>query len=35
MARGKKDMAEQIVSLLRQVEAGVANGKTGSAKMAA
>lgn len=32
MARGKKDTAEQIVSLLRQVEAGVANGKTGSAK---
>ena len=28
MARGKKHTAEQIVSLLRQVEVGVANGKT-------
>ena len=28
MARGKKDTAEQIVNLLRQVEVGVANGKT-------
>jgi len=28
MARGKKHTAEQIVKLLRQVEVGVANGKT-------
>jgi len=28
MARGKKHTAEQIVSLLRQIEVGVANGKT-------
>jgi len=28
MARGKKRTAEQIVNLLRQVEVGVANGKT-------
>jgi putative transposase len=28
MARGKKHAAEQIVNLLRQVEVGVANGKT-------
>ncbi len=28
MARGKKHTAEQIVNLLRQVEVGVANGKT-------
>ena len=28
MARGKKHTPEQIVSLLRQVEVGVANGKT-------
>jgi transposase-like protein len=28
MARGKKDSAEQIVSLLRQIEVAVANGKT-------
>ena len=28
MARGKKHSAEQIVNLLRQVEVGVANGKT-------
>jgi putative transposase len=28
MARGKKHSPEQIVSLLRQVEAAVANGKT-------
>jgi Transposase len=28
MARGKKHRAEQIVNLLRQVEVGVANGKT-------
>jgi putative transposase len=28
MARGKKDTAEQIVNLLRQVEVGVANGRT-------
>jgi putative transposase len=27
MARGKKQTAEQIVNLLRQVEVGVANGK--------
>src|ERR1700716_3551972 len=28
MARGKKHTAEQIVSLLRQIEGAVANGKT-------
>ena len=28
MARGKKHSAEQIVSLLRQIEVAVANGKT-------
>jgi transposase-like protein len=28
MARGKKHTAEQIVSLLRQIEVGLANGKT-------
>ncbi len=28
MARGKKHTAEQIVNLVRQVEVGVANGKT-------
>jgi transposase-like protein len=28
MRRGKKHTAEQIVNLLRQVEVGVANGKT-------
>jgi hypothetical protein len=28
MARGKKQAPEQIVSLLRQVEVGVAEGKT-------
>ena len=28
MARGKRRTAEQIVNLLRQVEVGVANGKT-------
>jgi len=28
MARGKKHTGEQIVNLLRQVEVGVANGKT-------
>ena len=28
MAGGKKHTAEQIVSLLRQIEVGVANGKT-------
>jgi hypothetical protein len=28
MARGKKHAAEQIDNLLRQVEGGVANGKT-------
>ena len=28
MARGKRHAAEQIVNLLRQVEVGVANGKT-------
>ncbi len=28
MARGKKHTPEQIVSLLRQIEVGVANGKT-------
>jgi hypothetical protein len=28
MSRGKKDTSEQIVNLLRQVEVGVANGKT-------
>ena len=28
MARGKKHTAEQIVNLLRQVEVGMANGKT-------
>ncbi len=28
MARGKKHSAEQIVTLLRQVEVAVANGKT-------
>ena len=28
MTRGKKHTAEQIVNLLRQVEVGVANGKT-------
>jgi putative transposase len=28
MARGKKHTAEQVVNLLRQVEVGVANGKT-------
>ena len=28
MARGKEHTPEQIVSLLRQVEVGVANGKT-------
>jgi hypothetical protein len=28
MARGKRHTAEQIVSLLRQIEVAVANGKT-------
>ena len=28
MARGKKHTPEQIVSLLRQIEVAVANGKT-------
>jgi hypothetical protein len=28
MARGKKHTPEQIVGLLRQIEVGVANGKT-------
>jgi len=28
MVRGEKHTPEQIVSLLRQIEAGVANGKT-------
>ena len=28
MARGKKHSAEQVVDLLRQIEVGVANGKT-------
>jgi hypothetical protein len=28
MSRGKKHTAEQIVSLLRQIEVAVANGKT-------
>jgi len=28
MARGKKQTAEQIVSMLRQIEVAVANGKT-------
>jgi len=28
MARGKKHTAEQIVNLLRQVEVGIANGKS-------
>jgi len=28
MARGKKDSAEQVVNLLRQIEVAVANGKT-------
>jgi putative transposase len=28
MARGKKHTAEQVMNLLRQVEGGVANGKT-------
>jgi type III secretion system FlhB-like substrate exporter len=28
MARGKKHTAEQMVNLLRQVEVGIANGKT-------
>jgi putative transposase len=28
MARGKKHTAEQVVNLLRQVEVGVANGKS-------
>ena len=28
MARGKKHTPEQVVSLLRQIEVGVANGKT-------
>ena len=28
MARGKKHSAEQVVNLLRQIEVGVANGKT-------
>jgi putative transposase len=28
MGRGKKHTAEQMVNLLRQVEVGVANGKT-------
>ena len=28
MARGKKHSAEQIVSLLRQIEVAVANGKS-------
>jgi len=28
MGRGKKHTAEQIVNLLRQVEVGMANGKT-------
>jgi transposase-like protein len=28
MARGKKHTPEQIVSLLRQIEVGLANGKT-------
>ena len=31
MARGKKHTAEQIVNLLRQIEVGVANGKTTAA----
>jgi putative transposase len=31
MARGKKHTADQIVSLLRQIEVAVANGKTISA----
>jgi hypothetical protein len=30
MAKGKKHTAEQIVSLLRQIEVAVANGKTTS-----
>jgi putative transposase len=28
MVRGEKHTAEQVVNLLRQVEVGVANGKT-------
>ena len=28
MARGRKHTAEQVVNLLRQVEVGVANGKS-------
>ena len=28
MARGKRHSAEQVVNLLRQIEVGVANGKT-------
>jgi transposase-like protein len=28
MARGKKHTAEQIVNVLRQIEVGIANGKT-------
>ena len=28
MARGKKHSAEQVVNLLRQIEVGVANGRT-------
>jgi putative transposase len=28
MVRGKKHTAEQVVNLLRQVEVGVANGKS-------
>ena len=31
MARGKKHTPEQIVSLVRQIEVGVANGKTTTA----
>jgi hypothetical protein len=33
MARGKKHTAEQIVSLLRQIEVAVANGKTTPARV--
>jgi transposase-like protein len=28
MSRGKKHSAEQVVNLLRQIEVGIANGKT-------
>ena len=28
MARGKRDQAEQVVNLLRQIEVAIANGKT-------